>query len=198
MSKLNKIITLNKNHWPLKIKWWEHVTDVGRLEDRLASWVEGTEWGNCKQPAQSSDLWWVTGVWIWLGSFFLGGLRGFAGRNQHLTWWQSAADLPHPDKGPSTILGQAGMEQSPQRAGDWPCSGSGFKWSTHLAFIKTPDFDIWNSGSYSRDIANLWLRNTGHTSGFPWSQECGLHGSSLHMAHTRGYHRPSSIINQVL
>lgn len=128
------------------------------------------------------------------GLIFPGGLRRFAGRNQHLTWWQSAADLPHPDNGPSSWDGTEPTE-SRRLATLW-------LWlqSTRLALIQTPDFCIWNSGSYSRDTASLWLRNTGHISGFPWSQERGLHGSSLHMAYqgisqALQHHKPSPLIN---
>lgn len=134
-------------------------------------------------------------VWVWLGSFFL-------------VAWEDLQEETNIWPGDNlqqiyltlTMGHQAGMEQSPQRAGDWPHSGSGFRWSTRLALIQTPDFCIWNSGSYSRDTASLWLRNTGHISGFPWSQERGLHGSSLHMAYqgisqALQHHKPSPLIN---
>lgn len=75
------------------------------------------------------------------------------------------------------------MEQSPHRA-------RGLVWlqveHTSLVLRLTQDSCIWNSGLYSRDTSNLWLRTTGHTQGSPWSQACDLQlfwVSSWHTAH---------------
>lgn len=89
------------------------------------------------------------------------------------------------------------MEQSPHRA-------RGLVWlqveHTSLVLRLTQVSCIWNSGPYSRDASNLWLRTTAHTSGSPWSQACDLQlfwVSSLHTAY-HGMLQVPSIINQIL
>lgn len=75
-----------------------------------------------REPLAASTVIWPVmddGSMGLTGLIFPGGLRRFAGRNQHLTWWHSAADLPHSDNGASSWDGTEPTE-SRRLATLWP------------------------------------------------------------------------------